>query len=395
MDGGGVRPVRVAMVCGADDPALDGVADYTRRLAAALHDVDVHVSPVAVVPRRPGGWLAAVRGAAGAVRALAPDLVHVQFAPSAFRFSGRPGLLLPPLLPRSVPLVTTLHEYGSWSAPSWLPDRVWRRLERAGRLDRESGRLVPGSDLVLVTNDTHGAVVTARTGRRPLRVPVPPNVADHGAPGGARQRFRRRLGLAPDAVLLVFFGFVHPVKGVRYLLEALPWLRSRHPALHLAVVGGFTSRALPEPQAAAFRAELVGIAAAHGVGDAVTFTGYLPAPEVSEALHAADAAVLPFGEGVTTKSGALVAALAHGLPTAATLPPAGDPDLVDGVTVAVIDRRRDAPAVARATDRLLSDAALRGRLARAGRAVAAHRSWPGIAAAHRAAYERLLPVRDG
>ncbi|MEV7225474.1 glycosyltransferase family 4 protein [Polymorphospora sp. NPDC051019] len=389
-----MRPVRVAMVCGAGDPTLDGVADYTRRLEVALREVDVHVSRVSVAPGRAEGWLGAVRGAARSVRRLAPDLVHVQFAPSAFRFSGRPGLLLPPLLPRSVPLVTTLHEYGSWAAPSWLPDRVWRRLERAARVDRESGRLVPGSELVLVTNDAHAAVVTERTGRRPLRVPVPANVDDHGAATGARRRFRRRLGLPADTVLLVFFGFVHPVKGVRYLLEALPRLRARHPALHLAVVGGFTSRALPEPQADAFRAELAGIAAAHGVGDAVTFTGYLPAPEVSEALHAADGAVLPFCEGVTTKSGALVAALAHGLPTAVTTAPAGDPDLVDGVTVAVIDRRRDAAAVARATDRLLSDPALRGRLARAGRLVATRRSWPGIAAAHRAAYERLLGVGD-
>jgi hypothetical protein len=43
-------------------------------------------------------------------------------------------------------------------------------------------------------------------------------------------------------------------------------------------------------------------------------------PEVSALLHAADAAVLPFTAGVTGKSGALLAALGHGVPTAVTVP---------------------------------------------------------------------------
>lgn len=43
----------IAMLQGRADPTLDGVADYTRLLAAALDDAGVDVVPVAV-PGSPG-----------------------------------------------------------------------------------------------------------------------------------------------------------------------------------------------------------------------------------------------------------------------------------------------------------------------------------------------------
>ncbi len=49
--------------------------------------------------------------AAARLRRLHLDVIHVQFAPSVFGFSRAVGLL-PLLLPRGVPLIVTLHEYG-------------------------------------------------------------------------------------------------------------------------------------------------------------------------------------------------------------------------------------------------------------------------------------------
>jgi glycosyltransferase involved in cell wall biosynthesis len=388
--------LRVALVRGPGGADHDGVSDYVDCLTRALASVDVEAFPILVSPigsRSPVRWLPATIRAARAVRCLRPDLVHVQFAPSAYRFSAVPGLL-PLLLPRAIPLVTTVHEYGCWTTVDWLPHRLRRALERTGLWDRESGRLVPASAAVVTTNPRHAAVVRQRTGKDPAEVPLAPNVHDHRAGTGARDRVRRRLGLGPQARLVAFFGFVHPVKGLRYVIEALPALRATRPDLHLLVLGGFTSQALPEPEARAFRQELDDLAHAHGVADAVTFTGHLPADAVSEALHAADAAVLPFTTGVTTKSGALLTALTHGLPTAVTVPDEPDHRLRDGDNVAVIPARRDAAAVAGTLDRLLDDPALRRRLADGGRRLAARHSWPRVAAAHRGLYERVLGFRD-
>lgn len=417
---------RVALVHGAAPVRLDGVSDYVAHLAEALYATGAEpvVVPVrAAGPAGPAGWLSTVDNAMARVAALRPDLVHVQFAASAYRFSRVPGLLLPYLLrrriPARVPLVTTLHEYSDPSpiarrlaerlardhaerparaaSAGWLPQgaresgwRLWAELERRGVADRDTGRLVPASQALVVTNDAHAHAVRLRTGRATIRIPLAPNVPAAPAEPDIRARVRTGLGLPANAPLLVFFGFVHPVKGVRYLIEALPVLRTRHPGLHLAVVGGFESLALPGPQALAFRVELASLAGRLGLSRAVTFTGYQPPADASALLAAADVAVLPFTAGVTGKSGALLTVLAHRLPTVVTVPDGGEPELVDGENVVCATGRRDARALIDAVDRVLTDPALATRIADRGSELAATRTWSRIAAAHRDLYTDLL-----
>jgi len=279
----------------------------------------------------------ALRAAGVAVVPLSrrPALVHVQHAP--FGFSDDLARARFP-----APLVTTLHEYDE--------------------------TLVPASDALVVTNGIHGRQLLERTGRSACHIPLAPNVPV--AAGPARQF---------DGPTVVFFGFVHPVKGTRYLIEAV----RRLPGVKLIVVGGFTSLALPPDEAAAYRAELEALADGQ-----VEFTGHLPAAEVSAVLRGADLAVLPFTAGVTTKSGALLTVLAHGLPTLVT--DAGDPELVDEETVAVIPAVRSADAIVTTLRRTLSDNKLRERLSARGRAIVAERTWPAIARRHRELYEWVL-----
>jgi glycosyltransferase involved in cell wall biosynthesis len=370
------------MVQGRADPERDGVADYVRHLTAALRAAGDDVLPVPVL---------GPREAAERLRALRPDVAHVQFAPSAYRFSARPGLL--PDLVRGLPMVTTLHEYGWWSAPKWVPDAVWRPLERAGLWDRETWRFVPRSRAVLTTNAEHARILQERFGRSAVPVPLAPNVPDLGA--ADRTETRRRLGVPADAQVVVFFGFVHPVKGLRYLIEALARLRGAgRDRLHLLILGGFTSLALPEDEARAFREELTAWTHTCGVAPHVTITGHLPAEEVSAALHAADLAAFPFTAGATTKSGALLSAFAHGLPTLVTSAEQPDPELVDGESVVVAPTVRDALVLVDALIRLLDDEPLRHKVAAGGAALMAGRSWEEIAATHREVYAEVLRGRD-
>jgi glycosyltransferase involved in cell wall biosynthesis len=369
------------MVQGRADPERDGVADYVRHLTAALRTAGEDVVDVPVT---------GPREAAARLRAAEPDVVHVQFAPSAFGFSARPGLL--PNHVRDLPFVTTLHEYGWWSSPKWVPDALWRPWERWGVWDRETWRFAPRSSALLTTNEGHAQVVRERFGRTAVRVPLAPNVPDLGP--ADRAATRRRLGIPEDAQVVAFFGFVHPVKGLRYLIEALARLRGagrRH--LHLLLLGGFTSLALPEQEARAFREELTAWTRTCGVAPHVTITGHLPAEEVSAGLHAADVAAFPFTAGATTKSGALLSAFAHGLPTLVTAADPADPDLVDGESVVVAPKVRDALVLADGLARLFDDEALRRKVAAGGAALMAGRSWDEIAATHRDVYAEVVRER--
>jgi glycosyltransferase involved in cell wall biosynthesis len=362
--------VRVAVVCGRYEPERDGVAGYVARLVEALagHGVDARVRPWAGLAR-------ARRRLAGA------DLVHVQFAPSAYGYRGGVGML-PVVAGR--PVLTTLHEYGWWS---WRPrlDRLAGLGERAGRWDRETLTLVPRSRRLVTTTEGLRAAVRSRFPHRdPLVIPIGANVRS-GHPGD-RSAARRSLGLAGTDEALAFFGFVHPVKGLRHLLDALALLRSRRPRLRLLVVGGFESLALPGAQAADFEREIRAQVARLGLTDAVTVTGYLPEPEVSRHLTAADVGVLPFTAGVTTKSGSLLTLFEHDLPVVATRPEGGVGELAGAVQAC---ERRDVPTLAAAVEAVLTDPGRRDRLVAGGRRVLAGRGWDAVAAAHVRLYEEL------
>ncbi|RZS91532.1 glycosyltransferase involved in cell wall biosynthesis [Motilibacter rhizosphaerae] len=384
--------MRTALLTGRFAPRHDGVADYVARLRDAL--AEQGAEPLVVSARGSEGAdaevcdrfdLRGVREAARALDRLAPDVVHVQFAPSAYSFSPWVGLL-PALVSR--PVVTTLHEYGWWTGLPRVPAPVWGALEP--RVDRETLLLGPRSAELLATNAGHAAQVRERLGRTPRLVPIGPNVrASALSRDEARAAVTARWGVPPAADLLVFFGFVHPVKGVRYLLEGLATVRAELGRdVRLVVAGGFESLALPGQEATDFRAELVAHAASCGVTGAVVFTDHVPEDEVATLLRASDAVVLPLTAGVTSKSGALLAALDSGCCTVATLPDSS----TDGVAevVAPIAARRDGAAVADALSRVLLDEDLRADLRCRALARAAEHSWASIAERHLEAYRAVL-----
>lgn len=398
--------MKVALVCGTFAPERDGVADYVGRLADELEAIGVRCVIAArasdgnagAEPRSAGGhravavvpnwsWWHSRRAAAG-LDALGCDVVHVQFAPSAYGYSPAVGWLPSRL---RTPLVTTVHEYGWWSWPSRLPERAWRLLERHGRYDRETGLLAGRSRAVLATNAAHAEAVLRRLRRTAEIVPIGPNIpgpfTDHAT---AAARVRSRMSLDPEALLLVFFGFVHPVKGVRELIDAVAQLTAEGQRLAVVVAGGFTSLALPGAEAEDFRAEVERRIADRGVADRVTLTGWLPPERVSELLSAADGVVLPLTAGVTTKSGSLLAAFAHEVPVLATLADEPDPLLADGRNLLRIARRRSPEAIAAAARRLVAHPELGRRVAAGGAELAAGRSWPTIAAEHARIYTAVL-----
>jgi glycosyltransferase involved in cell wall biosynthesis/acetyltransferase-like isoleucine patch superfamily enzyme len=401
---------RVGLVCGFLDPTRDGVADYTRRLAIELRRAGFE--PLVITTHewaRAGGqgavgatkrWnVPGVVAAARVLRRLDVDVVHVQFAPSVFGFSRAVGLL-PLFLPRRMRLVVTLHEYGVWSAHGRSGRgraALWSALEARGWLDRETLLLVHRADCLLVPAPEHVDELRVRSPRRSatvLEVPIGVNVeVTTGDQARARTDVRRDLGAAPDAPLIVFFGFLHPVKALDRLIAAVSDLRVQHPGAQLLLVGGAVSHSVSTAAADRLRRELEDFAAACGMRDATHFTGYLPEAEVARLLQAADVAAFPFDTGVTRKSGSLLAAFAAGLPVVATAAPGEvhGPRELDGVLRVP---PRDTGALSDALGRVISDRALASRLSSAGRAKAASQSWDAIAAVHAGVYARALAASE-
>jgi glycosyltransferase involved in cell wall biosynthesis len=259
--------------------------------------------------------------------------------------------------------------------------------------------LLDGSDGTIFTEPAD--LLAAAPRATAAWIPIGANV-EASAPGD-RAVGRARWGIESSEEVLAFFGFLNASKGGDRLLEAAALLRERGRPVRVLLLGDETGGADGSNRATAESIRRLGERL--GLGDAITRTGWLEPAEVSEALGAADVAVLPYVDGASLRRGSLLACFAHGVPVVATRPagpvrlpptqlvaPFLAPDglaLGDDVLEAV-GSSDGAAGLADAIERVLDDDGRREQLACGGRTLAARLSWAAIAEGTEALYGRLL-----
>ncbi len=165
------------------------------------------------------------------------------------------------------------------------------------------------------------------------------------AAAATRASARDALGIAADALVAGCVGRLVPVKNHALLLDGLPWLRERHPRLHMVLAGD-------GPLDAELRAQ----AAALGVSDHVTIGSR---GDVAAVLPAYDVYVQPsLSEGLSI---ALLEAAAARRAIVATAV-GGNPEIVEHGIRGLLVAPGDGKALREAVDALLADAARREQL---------------------------------
>ena len=215
------------------------------------------------------------------------------------------------------------------------------------------------------------------------RVVIVPNAVDDSflkEPPGAN-RFRRRLGINPDEVVIGAVTTVNDYEGLDTLIDAMAKLRDRGSAARLLVVGA-------GPALSALRRR----ANDHGLADTVHFTGAVPFAAIHQHYAAIDVFVVPRDDTPVTR---LVPplkpleAMATGRPVVASdLPPLLE--IIDPQHTGAIARAGDADSFVAAIEPLLSDPAERSRIGGAARRwVAEHRTWATAARTYYELYQAL------
>jgi glycosyltransferase involved in cell wall biosynthesis len=323
-------------------PSTGGIRRHVAALAAALPACGWTVAILAV-PGDPRAVPAVRRAAAGV------DVVHAHGLRVGWWAS---------LLPKRPPLVVTVHnvvldEVAGWRAP------LLRRLER---------RLPSRADAVIATS----AAVAAGLGGRVAAVVAPFGPAP--TPLRDPEAVRRAWPVPADAPVVITVGRLHPQKGLDGLLDAVPPLIARVPAVHVVVVG-------EGPLEAHLRRRI----AAEGLSGRVHLVG--PTTDAAAALAAADVVAVPS----VWESGPLVVteALERGRPVVAT-PVGFVPELiVDGETGRLV-APGDAAALAGALADVLEAPARAAAMAAAGqRRVAAWLDRDAAIASIVAVYEQV------
>jgi len=179
-----------------------------------------------------------------------------------------------------------------------------------------------------------------------------------------KRRLRERLGLAPDAKVVVFLGGIKKRKGIDLLVEAWPAVNAAEPAAHLLLVGP-RDRESDGP----FLDEIDARLDALSLRAHVTFAGRVD--DVLPHLRASDVYVLAsLHEGLPNS---VIEGMACGLPPVLSEIPGISDDLITSHEEGIVVRERHPAALADALIQVLTDDAQREAMGRAARRRAVER----------------------
>ena len=366
------RP-RLHVIVPALPPLLDGIGDYTARLVEALSpalDITVLSDSRAEADPIPGATILptfdpetrrSVWSIADAVIADHPDAILVQYNPFAY---GRWGLNID--LPRalkcirrhapSIPIIVMMHEtyvpVTNWKFAIMTTWQRWQFFQIGRAADAVCFSIQPWADQRR-DGFCRGSVYHLPVGSNVPREPI------------TRDEARVLLGIEDDELVLGVFGTAH----VSRLMEPL-----RSSARAVAATGRRVRVVYIGPHGEAVRDAL---------GDLPLIAdGPHPADEVSRRISAMDVFLATYADGVSTRRGAMMAALQHGVPVVGTRGHHTDPELiaVDGNAL-LLAPAGDISAFDAAVLRLASNPSLRDEIGAQGAQLFNRRyAWPAIAA---------------
>jgi len=303
------------------------------------------------------------------------DVIH-----SHYWLSGQVGALVRDRW--SVPLAHTMHTMAKVKNESLA---TGDKLEPDGRVIGEE-QVVGAADMLIANTDIEAKQLVELYGADPGRVEVV-------HPGVDLDVFRPRLdarswlGLAQDAVVLMFAGRIQPLKAPDVLLHAVTRILERDPDLRrclvVPVVGGPSGSGLEHPES------LAQLASSLGIDDVVRFVPPVAQADLADWYSAATLVCVPsYNESfglVAVEAQAcgtpVVAAAVGGLPTVVR----------DGVSGLLVESH-DADDYAAAIRRIVEQPALRESMARAAVEQAATFAWERTADATVEVYRQAVRV---
>jgi glycosyltransferase involved in cell wall biosynthesis len=386
--------LRIVQVMASFDPAGGGPPAVATRLAAALARAGQHVTMAAW--HTPEGW-----------QRVQSDLSRVPGAADLHWFDlPRPGSVRELLFARHaraqleqlIPQADIVHCHGVWESilraaaavahrhrvpyvfsthgiiGPWALRQRWLKKQIA--LLAGVRRMLDRASFIHSLNEYEKQSIAPLGLKSPVEI-VPNGVsfAEIGQLPAPGTFYQSRPELNGDPFVL-FFGRLHPGKGLNFLGEAFELLKDKHPRLRLVIAG---------PDAGAQKDFDAQIARA-GLSQRVHVIGPVYGPGKFVAMVDALCFVLPSEHECFSM--AILEALACGLPVVIS-EESHFPEVQRAGAGFVLPRR--AQAIADAIDKLAADPALRRDMSQRGLGlVTAHYTWEKVAAQMIAAYERAI-----
>lgn len=368
-------PRRVLLITGEYPPRIGGVGDHVVKLRSALESLGLacEVATESRINDSPRESVRALNiqfpfqaliGVVRMLRQIRPDILHIQFQAGAF---ARPGELLAVVYLAHLAslvgrVVVTFHDLNE---PYLFPKAGRIRSFVLQQLERVADSVIYVDEL-----DRRWADVNRKVEVDRYWIPAGPTIEPTGR-FTDRDSSRSHLNLSNKEFIVGYFGFWQASKGVRILAEAMRRPELKDPSATLALIGA------PGPTVIGPRSEvLVEDSIFRGLN--IIETGAQDPAMISMWLNACDVIALPFLEGLSSRRGSFMNAVAHGIPVVTTEPDGdGVVDVADHEVAFVPPG--DVEALAQELAALRDDEARRDRLAAGSYSVAKRHSWSEIA----------------
>ena len=195
-----------------------------------------------------------------------------------------------------------------------------------------------------------------------------------------KEASRQRLALNNNDKIILFVGTLRPVKGLKYLIQAMNMVRQKDTKARLMLIGYGEERQ-----------SLEGLVKELDLGDRVTFVGKVPNEKVPEYMAASDIFVLPsLSEGFPV---VILEAMASGLPIVATKV-GGLPEIVKDGENGFLVKPRGPEELADKVLALLENEELRRGMIRNNRNKVQQYSWENTVGQLEAIYSHVVKGTD-
>jgi glycosyltransferase involved in cell wall biosynthesis len=301
---------RTVLIAPALPPQLDGIGDHSALIAQELHRVGCPVTILTVTgkthqpipgievipvfsPQEP----ASVQKIYDHIARLKPDLFLVQYNPFSY---GNRGFnpYLPQVLRRvrktlpETQIAVMAHEtFLPWGKPQWAVMNLWQYPQFFG-MGRNAHTLFLSIEVWAKQFQKWFPKIPVCHLPVGANIPVIPT---------SRNEAKKRLGIAPDTFVVGVFGTAHLSRLFDWVAEAYRRVYQEQPNSLLLYVG---------PDNEVVRSAVVEMP--------LNAEGPFPPEEVSLRLSAMDVVLAPYVDGVSTRRGAFMAGLQHGIPTVTT-----------------------------------------------------------------------------
>jgi glycosyltransferase involved in cell wall biosynthesis len=199
--------------------------------------------------------------------------------------------------------------------------------------------------------------------RKGVLIPPPANVSLMPDRDGAlRARGRQAIAAPANAFVVGYLGYLYPVKGVETLLHAVALLVSQKLTVRLVILGGSGDVPGVDEGTVSYYDQMRQLALDLGLAGLTTWSGGFSAvgDDVAASIHAADAFVLPFDNGIHLNNSSLATLASYGVPVIATREHT-DRAFIDQENVLLCPPRNPA-AIAEAINNLISHPELAAKL---------------------------------